>query len=41
VFGMPGEAVALGAAHEVVHLDRIADRLTMHLGSLGEHTIRV
>jgi two-component system chemotaxis response regulator CheB len=41
VFGMPGEAVALGAASEVVALDRIADRLMMHLGSMGEHTIRV
>lgn len=41
VFGMPGEAVALGAANEVVPLDRIADRLMMHLSSMGEHTIRV
>jgi two-component system chemotaxis response regulator CheB len=27
VFGMPGVAVALGAAQEVLHLDRIAERL--------------
>lgn len=27
VHGMPGAAIALGAAHEVLHLDRIADAL--------------
>lgn len=39
VFGMPGEAVALGAANEVVPLDRIADRLLMQLNTMGDRTV--
>jgi two-component system, chemotaxis family, protein-glutamate methylesterase/glutaminase len=33
VFGMPREAIALGAAHEVLPLDRIAGRVLDQLGS--------
>ena len=33
VFGMPREAIAVGAVHEVLPLDRIAARVLDHLGS--------
>jgi two-component system chemotaxis response regulator CheB len=35
VFGMPKEAIAAGAAHEVLPLSRIAPRLLEHLRSTG------
>jgi two-component system, chemotaxis family, protein-glutamate methylesterase/glutaminase len=41
VFGMPREAIALGAASEVVPLAEMSQRLLAHLRSLGERTIRV
>ena len=40
VFGMPKEAVAAGAVHEVVSLDGLAVRVMDHLATRG-HTIRV
>jgi two-component system, chemotaxis family, protein-glutamate methylesterase/glutaminase len=41
VFGMPREAIALGAASEVVPLAEMSQRVIAHLRSLGERTIRV
>lgn len=41
VFGMPREAIALGAASEVVPLAEISQRVIAHLRSLGERTTRV
>jgi two-component system, chemotaxis family, protein-glutamate methylesterase/glutaminase len=35
VFGMPREAIAVGAVHEVLPLDRIARSVLDHLGSAG------
>ena len=35
VFGMPREAIALGAAHEVVPLQEMSQRVMAHLRSLG------
>jgi two-component system chemotaxis response regulator CheB len=36
VFGMPGEAIALGAANEVVSLNNMADRLLVQLNKMGD-----
>ena len=36
VFGMPREAIAAGAAHEVLPLSRIAPQLLLHLVSLAQ-----
>ncbi|NMM08586.1 chemotaxis response regulator protein-glutamate methylesterase [Polaromonas sp.] len=41
VFGMPREAIALGAASEVVPLAEMSQRVIAHLRSLGERTTRV
>ncbi|MDP3189099.1 chemotaxis response regulator protein-glutamate methylesterase [Limnobacter sp.] len=42
VFGMPREAIALGAADEVVALDQIAKRLLDHLSKIaGRSAVRV
>ena len=41
VFGMPREAIALGAASEVVPLAEMSQRVITHLRSLGERTTRV
>jgi len=41
VFGMPREAIALGAASEVVTLAEISQRVIGHLRSMGDRTIRV
>ena len=41
VFGMPREAIALGAASEVVPLSEMSQRVIAHLKSLGERTTRV
>jgi two-component system chemotaxis response regulator CheB len=41
VFGMPREAIALGAAREVVPLQDISQRLMAHLRSFGQQTNRV
>lgn len=41
VFGMPREAIALGAASEVVALAEMSQRVIAHLRSLGERTTRV
>ena len=41
VFGMPREAIALGAADEVVPLEQVAHRLAAYLGRLGQHAVRV
>ena len=41
VFGMPREAIALGAAHEIVPLQDISQRVMTHLRSLGQQTNRV
>jgi two-component system, chemotaxis family, protein-glutamate methylesterase/glutaminase len=41
VFGMPREAIALGAASEVVALAEMSQRVMAHLRSLGERCIRV
>lgn len=41
VYGMPREAVALGAVHEVVPLGEIAARVFAHLGASGTAAIRV
>jgi len=41
VFGMPREAIALGAAHEVVPLREIGQRVMTHLHSLGQRANRV
>ena len=35
VFGMPREAIAVGATHEVLPLDKIARRILDHLGMPG------
>ena len=39
VFGMPREAIALGAADEVVPLEQVAHRLAAHLVRLGQHAV--
>ena len=41
VFGMPREAIALGAAHEVVPLRDMGQRLMAHLRSFGQMANRV
>ena len=41
VFGMPREAIALGAAHEVVPLQDIGQRVMVHLRSFGQLANRV
>ena len=41
VYGMPREAVALGAVHEVVPLHQIAERVFAHLGASSKQGIRV
>lgn len=41
VFGMPREAIALGAAHEVVPLQEMSQRVMAHLRSLGLQANRV
>jgi two-component system, chemotaxis family, protein-glutamate methylesterase/glutaminase len=41
VFGMPREAIALGAASEVVPLAEMSQRVIAHLRSLGDRAIRV
>lgn len=41
VFGMPREAIALGAAHEVVPLQEMSQRVMAHLRSLGQQANRV
>jgi two-component system chemotaxis response regulator CheB len=41
VFGMPREAIALGAVHEVVPLQEMSQRVLAHLRSFGERTNRV
>jgi two-component system chemotaxis response regulator CheB len=41
VFGMPREAIAAGAAHEVVALPEIAGRAVAHLLKCGARAARV
>lgn len=41
VFGMPREAIALGAANETVALEEMSHRVLTHLRSLGSSTTRV
>lgn len=41
VFGMPREAIALGAADEVVPLDNMSERILARLSNLGERAHRV
>lgn len=41
VFGMPREAIAIGAASEVAPLQEMSQRVMAHLRSLGERTNRV
>ena len=41
VYGMPREAVAAGAVHEIVPLREIAARVFTHLGASSKHGIRV
>ncbi len=41
VFGMPREAIALGAADEVVAMQEMSQRVMTHLRSFGERTNRV
>ena len=41
VFGMPREAIALGAAHEVAPLAEMSRRVLAHLRSFGERVNRV
>ena len=41
VFGMPREAIAIGAACEVAPLQEMSQRVLAHLRSLGERTNRV
>jgi two-component system chemotaxis response regulator CheB len=41
VFGMPKEAIAVGATHEVLPLAAIAPRALRHLESMGAGTVRV
>ena len=41
VFGMPREAIALGAAQEVVPLQEMSQRLMAHLRSFGQQANRV
>jgi len=41
VFGMPREAIALGAAHEVVPLQDMSQRIMAHLRSFGQPANRV
>ncbi len=41
VFGMPKEAIALGAADEIVPLQEMGRRVMTHLASLGKRAIRV
>lgn len=41
VFGMPREAIAVGAAHEVVPLQDISQRVMTHLRSFGQLANRV
>lgn len=40
VFGMPKEAIALGAADEVVALDKMAERLSLHLMRFAQQSVR-
>lgn len=41
VFGMPREAIALGAAHEVLPVDRIAESIAHRLAAAGPRGVRV
>jgi two-component system chemotaxis response regulator CheB len=41
VYGMPREAVALGAVHEIVPLPEIAGRVFAHLGASSTSAVRV
>jgi two-component system chemotaxis response regulator CheB len=41
VFGMPREAIAVGAAHEVVSLDAMAGRVLTYLAEHGGRALRV
>ena len=41
VFGMPKEAIAVGAVDEIVPLSDMAKRVLMHLTSMGRQGIRV
>jgi two-component system chemotaxis response regulator CheB len=39
VFGMPREAIACGAVHEVLPLQQIASALIGRLGALGDRVL--
>ncbi len=41
VFGMPREAIALGAAHEVVAIDAMCEQALAHLNTTNRQTLRV
>lgn len=41
VFGMPREAIALGAVNEVVPLDEMAERVLERAARMGQHAVRV
>ncbi len=41
VFGMPREAIAMGAAHEVLPIDRIAESIAQRLAAAGPRGVRV
>ena len=41
VFGMPKEAIALGATHEVAPLQDLPARVMAHFASQGSHAMRV
>ncbi len=41
VFGMPREAIAIGASHEVVALDDMAQRVLTYLATQGSRSLRV
>ena len=41
VYGMPREAVLVGAVHEVAPLDQLAGLVLSHLGRHGERAVRL
>ena len=41
VFGMPREAIALGAADEIVPLHEVTRHILMRLNAMGPHSVRV